>query len=80
MPTLSDYQRVSQKKNDTLGPPYGSSNHQDKIGFGSVPHRNITFELQVSYMQCYYDYLRVFISILLIAPRLFQSIGDYTFF
>ena len=79
MPTLSDYQRVSQKKNDTLGPPYRSSNHQDKIGFGSVPHRNIAFELQVSYIQCYYDYLRVFISIFLIALRLFQS-RDYTFF
>ena len=79
MPTLSDYQRVSQKKNYTLGAPYGSSNHQDKIGFGSVPHRNITFELQVSYIQSYYDYLRVFISIFLIALRLFQS-RDYTFF
>ena len=78
MPTLPDYQGVSQKKNDTLGLPYGSSNLQDKRGFGSVPHSNITFELQISYIQCYYGYLGAFISVFLIAPRLFQR-RDYTF-
>ena len=53
MSALPDYQGVSQTQNETLGLPYGSSNLQDKRGFGSVPHRNITFELQISHIQCY---------------------------
>ena len=35
-----DYQGVSQTQNETLGLPYGSSNLQDKRGFGPVPRRN----------------------------------------
>ena len=50
MPTLPNCQGVSQTQNKTLGLPYGSSNLQDKRGFGSVPHRNITFELQISHI------------------------------
>ena len=53
MLTLSDYKGVSQTQNETLGLPYGSSNIQDKREFGSVPLRNITFELQISHIQCY---------------------------
>ena len=45
MSALPDYQGVSQTQNETLGLPYGSSNLQDK--------RNITFELQISHIQCY---------------------------
>ena len=52
MSALPDYQGVSQTENETLGLPYGSSNLQDKRGFGSVPHRNITFELQIPHIQC----------------------------
>ena len=72
MSTLPDYQGVSQTQNETLGLPYGSSNLQDKRGFGSVPHRNITFIwLFVN--------IRVLILIFLIVLRFFQS-RDYTFF
>ena len=72
MSTLPDYQGVSQKQNETLGLPYGSSNLQDKRGFGSVPHRNITFIwLFVN--------IRVLILIFLIVLRFFQS-RDYTHF
>ena len=35
---------------DSEGLPHGSSNFQDKRGFGSAPHRNITFELQISHI------------------------------
>ena len=52
MPTLSDYQGVSHRQNETLGLPYGSSNLQKEGGCGSLPHRNITFELQISHIQC----------------------------
>ena len=80
MSTLSDYQGVSQTENETLGLPYGSSNLQDKRGFGSVPQKNITFQLQISYIQCYYHgYLWVLILIFLIPPRLFLS-RDYNIF
>ena len=50
MPTLPDYQGVSQTQNKTLGLTYGSSNLQDKRVSGSVPHRNITFELWISHI------------------------------
>ena len=53
MSALPDYQGVSQTQNETLDLPYGSSHLQDKRGFGSVPHRNITFELQITNIQCY---------------------------
>ena len=76
---LSDYQRVSQTHNETLGLLYGSSNFQDERGFGSVPHRNMIFELQISHIQCYYGYHRILILIFLIVLRLFQS-RDHTFF
>ena len=71
--------RKSQTQNETLGPPYRSSNLQDKRGFGSVSHRNITYELQISDIQCYYGYLRVLILFFLIVLGLIQS-RDYTFF
>ena len=67
-----NYQGVSQTQYETLGLPYGSSNFQDKRWFVSVPHRNITFELQIFHNQCYYGYPRILILIFLIVLRLFQ--------
>ena len=67
LPTL--WLQSSQKQNKTLGLPHGSSNLQEKWGFGSLPHRNITFELQISHVQFYYGYLGVLILIFLIALR-----------
>ena len=72
-----NYQGVSQTQYETLGLPYGSSNFQDKRWFVSVPHRNITFELQIFHNQCYYSYPRILILIFLIVLRLFQS-RDHT--
>ena len=72
-----NYQGVSQTQYETLGFPYGSSNFQDKRWFGSVPHRNITFELQIFHSQCYYGYPRILILIFLIVLRFFQS-RDHT--
>ena len=72
-----NYQGVSQTQYETLGFPYGSSNFQDKRWFGSVPHRKITFELQIFHSQCYYGYPRILILIFLIVLRLFQS-RDHT--
>ena len=72
-----NYQGVSQTQYETLGLPYGSSNFQDKRWFVSVPHRNITFELQIFHNQCYYGYPRILILIFLIVLRLFQS-RDHT--
>ena len=66
-----NYQGVSQTQNKTLGLPYGSSNFRDKRWFGSVPHRNITFEFQIFHSQYYYGYLRILILIFLIVLRLF---------
>ena len=79
MLTLSDYQGVCRCRLRLWVSHMGHQTFEEKRGFGSVPHRNITFELQISHVQCYYGYLRVFFLIFLIVLGLFQN-RDYTFF